>query len=388
MKKFYITLMAMLLSISAFAYDYEKDGIYYSITSEEDKTVEVVGAGFSDIPNDVTIPTTVTIGDTPYTVTSIGDGAFYENGYLYSITIGNSVKTIGESAFYRCLWLETFKLIGNSVTSIGENAFEKCTALNKVTFDNAESLCKINFSNDEANPLYYAKHLYFQGVENEITNLVIPDGVTYIGTYALSHFGSLTSVTIGNSVKTIGAFSFDQCENLASVTFGSSVESIGIAAFESCTSLESIVIPNSVKSIEMGAFVFCENLTSLTIGSSVENIESGAFAFCNKLETVTCLNETPPTCNEGEGDDYFPVFAQVETQNIPLYVPDISVDAYKNALVWKDFKATIPTKVEDITIIDATEVERFDLSGRKITKPVQGVNIVRYSDGSVRKETR
>lgn len=57
-------------------------------------------------------------------------------------------------------------------------------------------------------------------------------------------------------------------------------------------------------------------------------------------------------------------------------------------LVWKDFKATIPTKVEDITIIDATEVERFDLSGRKITKPVQGVNIVRYSDGSVRKETR
>lgn len=106
------------------------------------------------------------------------------------------------------------------------------------------------------------------------------------------------------------------------------------------------------------------------------------------METVTCLNETPPTCNEGEGEDYFPVFAQVETQNIPLYVPDISVDAYKNALVWKDFKATIPTKVEDITIIDATEVERFDLSGRKITKPVQGVNIVRYSDGSVKKEIR
>ena len=102
--------------------------------------------------------------------------------------------------------------------------------------------CAIIFDNDRSNPLYYAGNLYLNGAR--ITDLVIPDGVTSIGSYAFYNCSGLTSVTIGNGVTSIESYAFYGCSRLTSVTIGNSVENIGSSAFEDCSRLTSVTFEN------------------------------------------------------------------------------------------------------------------------------------------------
>ena len=156
--------------------------------------------------------TSVTI---PNSVTSIGMGTFYNCSGLTSVTIPNSVTSIGYEAFYECTGL-TSVTIPNSVTSIGDYAFSGCTGLTSVTITDIAAWCNIAFSSYNSNPLYYAKHLYVNNVE--VTNLVIPEGVTSIQDYTFYGCTGLTSVTIPNSVTSIGWSAFENCTGLTSVT--------------------------------------------------------------------------------------------------------------------------------------------------------------------------
>ena len=136
-----------------------------------------------------------------------------------SITINNSCTKINAEAFYQCTGL-TSVTIGNSVTSIGENAFCECTGLTDLYYTGSISQwCKIDYlgsSYYNASPLYYAHNLY---IDNQlVTNLVIPNTVTYIRDYAFCGC-SLTSVTIGNSVTSIGSYAFYSCTSLTSAYF-------------------------------------------------------------------------------------------------------------------------------------------------------------------------
>ena len=155
----------------------------------------------------------------PNSVTSIDDSAFYCSD-LTSVTISNSVTSIGYSAFCNCTSLESVT-IPNSVTSIGAWAFNNCSNLTSVT---------------------------------------IPNSVTSIGWHAFSSCTSLTSVTIPNSVTSIGDSAFGYCKSLKSVTIPNSVTSIGASTFSGCYGLESVTIPNSVTSIGNYAFNRCDSL--------------------------------------------------------------------------------------------------------------------------------
>ena len=140
---------------------------------------------------------------------SITSSAFSGYSGLTSISIPNSVTSIGSSAFYGCSGL-TSVTIGNGVTSIGGYAFYNCVSLQKVIIEDIAAWLKISFSGADANPLYYAHHLY-SDENTEITNLVIPDGVTRIGGSAFLDCSDLTSVTIPNSVTSIGGSAFEGC---------------------------------------------------------------------------------------------------------------------------------------------------------------------------------
>ncbi|MBO8423556.1 MAG: leucine-rich repeat domain-containing protein [Firmicutes bacterium] len=190
--------------------------------------------------SDRTDITSVTISDS---VTSIGNYAFYGCTGVTSVTIGNSVKSIGESAFYNCNVL-TSVTIPDSVESIGDYAFYNCRGLTSVT---------------------------------------IPDSVTSIGGSAFEDCTGLTSVTIPDSVTSIGGSAFSGCTGLTSVTIGNSVTSIGDSAFRGCTGLTSVTIPDSVESIGDYSFYDCSGLTSVTIGTSVTRIGSYAFSGCTDL---------------------------------------------------------------------------------------------------------
>ena len=117
-------------------------------------------------------------------------------------------------------------------------------------------------------------------------DVVIPDGVTSIGTFAFGACENLTNVTIPNSVTSIGEAAFEGCDNLTSITIPDSVTSIGHSAFYACRSLTSITIPNSITKIEDWAFTFCDNLISATIPGSVTSIGEWAFGWCESLASV------------------------------------------------------------------------------------------------------
>ena len=170
--------VAWLGITSASAYDFQVDGIYYDINTDETTVTVTNETGFSaSYSGEVIIPQSVTFQGNTYIVTSIGYSAFLYCTGLTSITIPNSVTTIGENAFF-C-----------------------CTGLTEVT---------------------------------------IPESVTSIGSWAFSSCTSLTEVIIPNSVTTIGRQAFHGCTSLTEVTIGESVTSIGDLAFLSCTSLETI----------------------------------------------------------------------------------------------------------------------------------------------------
>ena len=194
----------------------------------------------------------------PDGVTSIGYEAFSGCSGLTNVTIPNSVTSIGYRAFSGCSGL-TSVTIPNSVTSIGNYAFSGCSGLQKVIVKDIAAWCGIQFGNVSSNPLDYAEHLY-SDENTEVTNLVIPDGVTSIGGYAFYGCSGLTSVTIPNSVTSISWYAFSGCSGLTSVTIPNSVTSIGSSAFYGCSGLTNIVIPSSVQTIGDYAFSGCTNL--------------------------------------------------------------------------------------------------------------------------------
>ena len=245
----------------------------------------------------------------PNSVTSIGNRAFQSCNSLTSVTIGNSVTSIGEYAFSSCFGL-TSVTIGNSVTSIGDCAFQFCSNLTSVTIPNSVtsigvsaflSCSKLTEINVESGNTAYSSEdgVLFDMVGTNLicypagktgTTYIIPNSVTSIGSYALSHCSGLTSVTIPNSVTSIGSYAFSSCNGLTSVTIGNSVTSIGEYAFYDCSVLTSVTIGNSVTSIGNAAFFECSGLTSVTIPNSVTSIGNGAFEGCSGLTSVAIPN--------------------------------------------------------------------------------------------------
>ena len=138
MKKHVLAFIALVCSLTASAHDFEVNGIYYNITSEADKTVEVTYRGdwYGNYSNEysgsITLSATVTYNGVEYSVTSIGDDAFFGCSSLTAITLPEGVTSIGDDAFYKCDSLISITL-PDSVTSIGDNAFSDCSGLTSIT---------------------------------------------------------------------------------------------------------------------------------------------------------------------------------------------------------------------------------------------------------------
>ena len=126
--------------------------------------------------------------------------------------------------------------------------------------------------------------------KDEITNVIIGNGINNIGNSAFGELSKLRSITIGNSVTIIGNRAFRNCNNLTSVSIPNPVASIGNHAFAYCSGLTSVSIPNSVTYIGYYAFAYCSGLTSVTIPNSVTYIGSYVFGSCSSLTFITIPN--------------------------------------------------------------------------------------------------
>ena len=212
-------------------------------------------------------------------------------------------------------------------------------------------------------------------------NSAIPNSVTSIGMGAFSGCTNLTSVTIPNSVTTFEAGAFANCSGLTSVTIPNSVTYIGEQSFYG-SGLTSVTIPNSVSTIGYTAFRGCSSLTSVTIGSSVILLLDHAFAECSKLEAVYCLAEKVP-------NTYTNAFWKSYPEYMTLYVPAESLNAYKTTAPWSQFGTILPLPdemgIEYIVKYKVEETDRYMLDGIKGSGARKGLNIIRMSDGTVKK---
>ncbi len=214
----------------------------------------------------VNIP--ASIGGLP--VTAIADQAFIDDALMTSVTIPNSVATIGIGAFLNCARLIDV-MIPNGITTIGDGTFENCFSLTGVTIPNT-----VTAIGGDA----------FISCSN-LTSVTIPDSVSTIGPRAFYGCSQLTAVTIPNSVAMIGYEVFAECSRLTNVTIPNSVTTIGDGAFSGCSSLTGVTIPNGVTTIEPGAFLSCSSLTAVTIPKSVIAIGSAAFEYCQALRNIS-----------------------------------------------------------------------------------------------------
>lgn len=171
--------------------------------------------------------------DGGYEVTGIGN-AEGDNIVIPSTYKGEPVIAIADYAFENCDRFKSVK-IPSSVTSIGISAFKGCNGLTKAEISDLAVWCGVAFEDEDANPLKYAKHLYFNG--EEITELNIPDGIERIADYAFYGCAALIGVTIPDSVTGIGSEAFVLCGNLTSIIIPSGVTEIGRLAFSGCNAL-------------------------------------------------------------------------------------------------------------------------------------------------------
>ncbi len=377
--------------------------------------------------------TSITTVFIPNTITTTGAGVFLENTQLTTVTFeeGSQLASFEQQLFNGCTALETIE-IPSSVTSIGYATFNGCTSLKTVTFEENSSLETI------------VQRAFYECTS--LTKIEIPTGCETIKYLTFKGCTSLTSIKIPSSVTSIGKRAFNDCSSLENVTLPATA-SIGESCFEEC-SLTSLTITGEAMTTTLKPTDFDveENsgcVLNVTEGLEHEYYEAGwgdYFTINNYIEGTTFDDENGLTyeitdqyeytvkivafeCSESVtipasityndveytitavADGVFncsdlmevtmvatePPFDASVFENIAedavLIVPEGAKEAYSS---WSDSFIEILDGTESSTALininsDKKEIARYNLLGQKITTPQQGINIVKYSDGTVEK---
>lgn len=287
-KSLLLILVAILLPMTASAYDAVVDGIYYNLDKAA-KTAEVT-SGDNLYVGSISIPQTISFEGVRYQVTSIGDEAFKVCEQLSKIVLSEGITTIGEYAFDGCKSLSSIT-IPETVTTIKKCAFGFC-AFTSIKLPN-------NLSTIESWVFNCCKNL---------TSIDLPKSITSIREGAFGYTG-LTSIIIPENVKGLSRQAFMECGHLTSITLPDGLSGIGEDCFNGCDKLTSITLPLSLSAIAKNAFQNCSSLTTVTfnskiidsewfshnvyfidtiiIGEDVEEIEANSFKYFMYLASIT-----------------------------------------------------------------------------------------------------
>ena len=360
---------------------------------------------------------------------------YYDISTIEAIEIPNTMTKISK---YQLLKFQnlTNLTIHNNVTSIDSDAFRGCVRLENVYYNGTiEDWCKIEFGDEDSNPMYYAKHLYMKDSNNEyyeitsMTEIEIPNTVTNIGDYQFCGFDNITSVVIPDSVTNIGYHAFYGCNSLERIVIPSSIKEINIqeiydvddiyynGTIEDWCNIEfgniysnpmfyskhfhmldsnnqyyevtEIEIPNTVSKIGDYQFSGLDNLTRVIISNKVTSIGSYAFYVCEQLEQVVfgegvvsieeyafigCINLTNvelPEALEIIGDGAFSWCNSFTSITIPKNVNSIGINAIKTLYNMQNIE------------VDPKNANYMSLDGNLYSK--DGKTLILYASGKVDK---
>lgn len=303
-------VFSIFLSTNLMAYDFEADGIFYNILSDEDHTLSVTGGDRNDnIPYNfyytgiVKIPAMVPFHGHDYTVVAIDDEAFITCINVSYVVLPSTLKHIGKKAFLLCQGLSSISL-PEGLISIDDEAFSSCEKLESIVLPQSlteigkrpfAECNKLNVTVSDNNPLFSIRqNLLYNTSHKELVmslpqasgDVVIPEDVESIRAYAFCDSKNIRSVTVNEGITKIEDYTFAYSK-IQRVSLPVSVVDIGNSSFSGCSYLYDITIQGQVKTIGDYAFQYCSNLPLIDLPSSILSIGRYAFRECNRLKKLS-----------------------------------------------------------------------------------------------------
>lgn len=325
----------------------------------------------------------------PSTLRYIGSNAFSGFG-IKNIVLPDGLEEIGKKAFYQCANISEVSF-PNTMQFIGESAFSE-TGLTQVSLPSTISkLGRWAFSNNGSlkKVLYNVKDGMGMGIFSSCDNLVeavVGSDVKILPPHCFGSCDSLKIVQLGESVERISESSFEACGNLESIDFPESLRFIEKSAFEDCKRLKEIKLPEGLLSVgggrTDGAFSYCSALYRVELPSTLREIGYWAFRSDGIMEVVSHITTPFPI------DQYD--FGGLCPREGTLTVPRGTKEVYLQTEGWNKFQNIIEEGYGDESAIEyiisksTIPITIYNITGRK-TSGQRGLNIVRYSDGTVKK---
>ncbi len=319
-------------------YTYE-DGVLYDNTGNVLLCCPAARSGEFDVPDGVEeiagnafAYTQLSSIHLPQGVTVIAPAAFYESPQLRAISIPASVTRIGESAFYACPRLQHVDLA--NVRSLGKKAFQDCKALESVVARRLDAVPQSAFESCTA-----------------LTQVELSPEVNTIGAHAFKNCKALSLITLPTQLTTVDKEAFENCA-LSSLELPEGLVTIGERAFKNCKGLTHVTIPDNCATIDKEAFRDCASLADINLGNGLRTLGDNALretaittlvipegvTHVGKKVTEKCKNLTRIECHA-----ILPPTLDKESNNkVELHVPDTSLNAYRSAKNWKNFKTILP----------------------------------------------
>lgn len=348
-----------------------------------------------DFEGDLVIPSKVTDPSTgiEYTVTEIGVLACDFNALLTSVTLPETLVTMGAKCFSGCSRIKEVTLPA-SLRNYGNRSFEFCTSLENIfveegnQFYRSEGGILYNYVGTEIvqvpqsrtevtlNPnIKRIGYGAFYGCD-KITEVFIPANVEKIDLGAFQDCYGLQRVNIPAKCKIIMGWAFDHCAMLSEVEFEEGCEEVGAGSFQFCSALEDLRLPDTIKTISESAFMGCNNLRRAYLGKSIEVIGGDSFISCNNLEEIVV-----PAVKVPEVDDE--AFGEEQFEYATLYVPDESVNLYADHDIWQNFIHLLPISMNGVKEVEASGEISFSITSGTLNATAAGIIELYAADGSL-----
>lgn len=305
------------------------------------------------------------------TVTEIGASAFQGNTMITSVTIPDTVKTIGKQAFYNCSGIKTLKLSEN-LTQCYSNAFANCTSLTEVTIPGSLKKTGVYMF---YNCTGLKSAVVEEGVQmlsdscfrncSNLLSLTLPESLENISTYAVSYCAKIPYIDIPDNLKNIGDAAFYYCNAVNDVVIPDTVTYMGTHSFRGCWKLSNIKlskggteiryrtfhncaiktldIPDNYTAIGIEAFWYCSKLENIELPPAIKSIGSKAFYNCPKLEEITTYGNLTSI-----GTNIFGTLNGSLNTTVNVYAPETSA---MYAYAGNNNIARIPIVCENVAII-------------------------------------